>query len=893
MKEQRKLAAIMFTDIVGYSALMSKDENVALQILNRNRELQKAALSRHHGEFIKEIGDGTLSIFQSSWDAVSCAMELQSTLHETAYFQLRIGIHMGDVVVSEKDIFGDGVNIASRIQALCEPGGILISETVYNDIRNKTAISVECIGERQLKNIDQPVRIYSISADCIRQWKEMTPEKDQGGRILWRSWYKMDRIGPVIKMTLLAMGSIILLFVGFFILRPYILHAIPDSGSVPIAVISFENQTGDTSFNYLQKAIPNLLITNLEQSKLFQVLTWERMQDVMRQLGKRDAEIIDADLGFEICSNEGCRFIVIGSFVRAGDVFATDAKVLDVESKKIMNSVSSKGNNVGSIIETQIDELSKSISRSVGFSARKVETARMRIRDVTTHSLEAYNYFLKGREAGDKLYWNEARQYFEKAVRIDPGFAMAYLYLSRTYGQLQLGNIQKRDEALEKAYRSSRRATENEQLAIRADYAGIIEQDSQKQRDLLLELAEKAPRDKRVFYSLGQWYRDNNSPAKAIDAFKKTVELDPSFGEADNQLAYLYFNKGEYETALEYLRIYSSLNPGDANPFDSMGDLLWKMGKLDEAIEQYGKALEIKSNFWPSAAKTAYIFAMKEDYGMTDQWVKKTLDAAWSESIKANIYWFVAFLDYFYGKLNLAMPRIDKSEAIAAEYKNDLYQMGSDYLRAYIYYDLGEYKKAQDHYSSYQKAALTEPTIDRDDDLLVYYFFKGLVHLKLNQPDSSRNCTERIKFLSKDLQGDYYYNYLIREIQIASAQLPGDLDNITPEVEQPVPNFVSPYVFIYNLPFKRNSLAEAYHHFGQLDKAITGYEHMIAPNPASNERYIVNPRYHYYLGILYQEKGMKEQSVAQYRKFLDLWQDADPIFKEPDDARKRLAQLLK
>jgi len=125
--------------------------------------------------------------------------------------------------------------------------------------------------------------------------------------------------------------------------------------------------------------------------------------------------------------------------------------VLNVETKKIINSVNSKGNSVGSILDTQIDELSKAISRSVGISARKVETARMRVQDVTTRSMEAYNYFLKGREAYDKMYYSDAKQFLEKAVKIDPGFAMAWLYLSKTFDLQQLGNIQKRDEALKKA----------------------------------------------------------------------------------------------------------------------------------------------------------------------------------------------------------------------------------------------------------------------------------------------------------------------------------------------------------------------------------------------------------------------------------------------------------
>ena len=126
MHEQRKLAAIMFTDIVGYSALMSKDEKLAMSYLEQNRNLHKSAIAKFNGEYIKEIGDGTLSVFPSAWDAICCAQELQTTLLSDKNYRLRIGIHIGDVVAEEKDVFGDSVNIAARIQGIGEPGKIYI-----------------------------------------------------------------------------------------------------------------------------------------------------------------------------------------------------------------------------------------------------------------------------------------------------------------------------------------------------------------------------------------------------------------------------------------------------------------------------------------------------------------------------------------------------------------------------------------------------------------------------------------------------------------------------------------------------------------------------------------------------------------------------------------------
>ncbi len=216
-----------------------------------------------------------------------------------------------------------------------------------------------------------------------------------------------------------------------------------------VAVINFENQTGDKAYDYLQEAIPNLLITSLEQSRYLQVTTWERMHDLLKQIGKQDVEIIDKDLGFELCRMDGVSAVVLGSFIKAGDVFATDVKVLDVETKELLKSASSKGEGVGSILERQIGELSRDISRGVGISERKIEEAQPRIAEVTTSSMDAYNYFLRGREDLEKFYYDQARQSLEKAVELDPNFAVAYLWLARSYSSL--GERKAKNEAYEKA----------------------------------------------------------------------------------------------------------------------------------------------------------------------------------------------------------------------------------------------------------------------------------------------------------------------------------------------------------------------------------------------------------------------------------------------------------
>ena len=160
--KHRKLSAIMFSDIVGYSSLIGTDEQKGLELREKNKEIHRELIEKNKGVLLKDIGDAILASFQSAYDAVTCAVELQQTVKDIPNLRLRIGIHVGDVVFQDEDVFGDGVNIASRIQNVANPDCICVSERVHADIRNKPEIESKYIGTRKLKNIDTPIAMYSI-----------------------------------------------------------------------------------------------------------------------------------------------------------------------------------------------------------------------------------------------------------------------------------------------------------------------------------------------------------------------------------------------------------------------------------------------------------------------------------------------------------------------------------------------------------------------------------------------------------------------------------------------------------------------------------------------------------------------------------------------------------
>ncbi len=165
--QSRQLAAIMFTDIVGYTALMGEDEQKAFEQLKKNRSVQRPLIEKFNGRWLKEIGDGVLASFSTVSDAVYCAKEIQKTCQSESELNLRIGIHQGEVVFDGEDVFGSGVNIASRLEPLAPIGGILVSESVHRNLGNKKDIESTYIREEKLKNVKELIRVYSVQVEGV------------------------------------------------------------------------------------------------------------------------------------------------------------------------------------------------------------------------------------------------------------------------------------------------------------------------------------------------------------------------------------------------------------------------------------------------------------------------------------------------------------------------------------------------------------------------------------------------------------------------------------------------------------------------------------------------------------------------------------------------------
>ena len=281
-KETRKLAAIMFTDIAGYTALMSRDEHKALEVLKINRDIQKPLIEKNNGEWLKEMGDGSLSCFQSAVDAVNCAIEIQKKMKSETDFKLRIGIHVGDVVFSEGDVFGDGVNVASRIEHLAENGGICISGRVWDDVRNKPGIEGVSLGTKELKNVDHPVKVYAITSEGLPAGRFEPVQPGEPDKKVKTAEKKKAGLSKELIFGIISTVLLIVVLSYGWIIPTYFGDGVKKGKIDSMAVLPFSSDTDANEIKYLSEAIPESIIFSVQQIPDMRVIAFSAVRERYR-----------------------------------------------------------------------------------------------------------------------------------------------------------------------------------------------------------------------------------------------------------------------------------------------------------------------------------------------------------------------------------------------------------------------------------------------------------------------------------------------------------------------------------------------------------------------------------------------------------------------------------
>jgi class 3 adenylate cyclase/TolB-like protein/Tfp pilus assembly protein PilF len=539
----RRLAAIMFADVVGYTALTQRDESFALQAIGRLRELTSPIFGKHGGRLVKMMGDGFLVEFQSAMDAVLCAVEVQHAMQlrnresPDERIRLKIGVHVGDVIHEGGDVLGDAVNIASRIEPLADPGGVCISAQVFDQVKNKLNYAMEGMGPQNLKNVTTPVDTYRV----LLPWAE-------------------DVTGSA----------------------PPLLH-----DRHRLAVLPLSSFSPDPNDEYFADGMMDEIITKLSGVHGLKVIA---RTSAMKYKGARKSV---AEIGSEL--NVGT--VLEGSVRKSGDRTRIALQLIDASTEEHIWA-SSYDRSLTDIFAVQTD-IAENVTRSleIRLMAKELEA----LRRPGTEDLQAYTHYLKGRESMSKRSEEEVREAkreFELAIEKDPTFARAYSGLADC--MMILGNYGYAPAP--DMYRSARplvtKALElDPNLAeAHASMGLLLEELDYDWPGAELEF-KKAIEINPGYASAHHWYSmvlaDMAKIDEMLEEIRTALEFDPLSAAVTHAAAAQYYYAGQYSEALRLEERALTLSPGHPGAKYLYPLLLCELGRTEEAIS--------KTEEWASA----------------------------------------------------------------------------------------------------------------------------------------------------------------------------------------------------------------------------------------------------------------------------------------------------
>jgi TolB-like protein/class 3 adenylate cyclase/Flp pilus assembly protein TadD len=556
MPQTRNLAAIMFTDIVGYTSLMGKDEKKAFNLLQKNRELQKPIVEQFKGRWIKELGDGVMASFNTVSDAVNAAIAIQKGCNEAKEFQLRIGIHLGEVVFENEDVFGDGVNIASRIQAIASPGSIFISESVYENISNKKDFQAKFVKEQILKNVREPVRIYKV----------ITPDKSE---ILTIKEQSPDHLPPK-----------------------------------SIAVLPFVNMSNDPEQEYFSEGMAEEILNSLTHLKDLKV---SGRTSSFQFKGKK---IGLPELGHKL----GVSKVLEGSVRKQGNRLRISVQLINVEDGFHLWS-EKYDRDLDDIFAIQ-DEIALAVTEKLKVTL--LEYDREQITKTHTQNTEAYQFYLRGRYFWNKRSQEgleTSMKYFHEAIDIDPNYALAWTGLADSYNLLREYGKASRNEGYSKAKAAAKKALEiDSQLGeAHISLASLLMNDEWDWLNALNEFKlglEMNPNYATGHHWYAEWFMFQGSFKQALEEISKAAQLDPvSQAILTDRSLILYYSR-QYDKAIEHTMPALQLDANFSSSHRILSLCYQAKGMFDLAIAENSLWGQLTGNHFKTTVALAQIYAV-------------------------------------------------------------------------------------------------------------------------------------------------------------------------------------------------------------------------------------------------------------------------------------------
>jgi len=663
----------------------------------------------------------------------------------------------------------------------------------------------------------------------------------------------------------------------FLILKPFKFEIVPEKKAAAeentLAIMYFENLVDKEDKERLGEIVTNLLITGLSESQYLNVVSSQRLYDILKLLGKEGVKVIDKNVASQVATKAGAKWMLLGSILQVEPQVILTSQLVEVESGRVLSSERITG-EPGEKIFSMVDKLTVEVKKDLSLPAQAQKEETPKVADVTTHSPEAYRYYLEGVDYFDKFYTAEAEKSFEKALEFDSTFAMAYFWLSIVKAHSQ------KKEFIAKAVEYSDKASWKEKCYIKARAALMSGNYTQGVRELQ-KIVERYPQEKDAFCWLGIIYRELlGEPEEAVPQLTKAIEIDPLYKFAYNELAYAYDNIGDFEKSIWAINKYISLAPDEANPYDSRADLYAYNGKIDQTIESYRKALEIKPDFYMSLAKLGHMYLFKREYAKAESCYKE-LSASAEKDTRSEGRTYLAYIPLYQGKLEQTLEVLD--DGIAADRMEEAEEKQNalkHFLKATIYEEKRNLdlalKEAEIGREIHEKAYPEDPV-----DLRPFYTYL------LAESGKSVEAEELARVLKKDIEEKdpaqmYFYWVALGFIELAK----GDTRVAATYLEEANEKAPSPLFQV------RFSLARAYlksdrlgETVAELEKALSRYDDIRAAFA------IWAVKAHYLLGLAYEKSGWNKRAIEQYEEFLEIWKDADPGIPEVEDAKERVKKL--
>jgi len=669
-------------------------------------------------------------------------------------------------------------------------------------------------------------------------------------------------------------------------------EAIPSAPSdkPSLAIVYFENNTGDESLDHWRKALCELLIADLTQSKHIRVLSSDRLLDVLSDLDQTEAKSMSSTVLKQVAARGGSSHILRGSYTKAGEQFRIDAILQEASTMESLGSDRIEGTGEESFL-VMVDELTRKVKAHFELSEEEIaEDIDEDVAQITTSSPEALKHYIEGRKYHLENVYEKSIEMMEKAIAIDPDFAMAYRSMAMAYSNI--GFTPQANEYMKKALDLADRLPARERFFIEADFLSLSEKTLEKSIEAYKNLLDLYPDDSSANHNLAVRYSSIGEYHEAIDHYEINRKNDDLSLIGFANLSGVYRSVESYDKAREVIEEALQKYPDSAVPHQELAHHYRMEGKYDLALAEIEKAFALEPatgtqvyrlNFLRRARIYFYsgnLVAAAEDFrGLQKQ---KEPQAIYVGSMG------LVNLDILQGKFketkDILRPYIDLCK------KYGVYWPISEIYQKFAYIDLrtGDLQEALKDCDSAAEYALKAEGPSSPNRMRRALCFKGLAYLQLNAIEESIQTAEelRVSLLdSPNPQDMHYYHHLRGMIDYKQG-------NFTEAIE----NFEKALTLQTSDPHDRRadyieSLAKAYAASGDIDRAQAEFEKITSTVVDRYSYGDIYARSFYELGKIYEQKGWKGKALEHYEKFLDLWKNADPGLPEVEDAKKHLSKI--